>query len=300
MWPNGSAIYLRQDDSCSFDHLVGAGEHCLRERQAELLYGIEVDDELELRRQLNRQIVRLRALEDAAGIEADLMIRPRYRGTIAHQAAALDVHTPWVDGGKFITRRKRDDFSVAGHEERIGTDRKRACPLLGGRGKGCLQIAFYVGFQHNQSQIASARCVLYMFYLKFAPVRIWMHKQCNRVGFGHHRKQQLQTFWQQLNCVHAHAGGVAAWTAQARHQAHLHGIKAGDEKKRNGLGGGLRGHRRSEGSRNSQTYLMANQIGHQFRQPVGSPPCPTVLDHKVPPFHVAALLETLSKRTQEI
>src|SRR5262245_10836425 len=172
---------------------------------------LEVDDELELRRQLNRQIARLRALEDAAGIQADLMIRPRYRGTIAHQAAALDVHTPWVDGGKFITRRKRDDFSVAGHEERIGTDRKRACPLLGGRGKGCLQIAFYVGFQHNQSQIASARCVLYMFYLKVAPVRIWMHKQCNRVGFGHHRKQQLQTFWQQLDCVHAHAGGVAAW-----------------------------------------------------------------------------------------
>src|SRR5262245_13571915 len=82
--------------------------------------------------------------------------------------------------------------------------------------------------------------------------------------------------------------------------AHLHGIKAGDEKKRNGLGGGLRGHCRFEASRNDQSYLMANQIGHQFRQPLGSPPCPSVLDYKVPPLHVAALLETPSKRTQEI
>ena len=105
------------------------------------------------------------------------MVRPRNGGTIAHQAAALDVYAPRVDRRQFIPRRKRDDFCVAGHEEWIGTDGKRASPLLGGGGKACLQIAFDVGFQHNQSQTA------YMSGLEFAPLRVWMHNQGNRVGF---------------------------------------------------------------------------------------------------------------------
>ena len=42
--------------------------------EAERLGGLEVDDQLELGRLHDRQVGRLRALEDAAGVDADLAI----------------------------------------------------------------------------------------------------------------------------------------------------------------------------------------------------------------------------------
>jgi hypothetical protein len=51
-----SAISLRQDDSCSFDHLVGACEERRRDFDAERLGGLKIDHQIELDRQLDRQI----------------------------------------------------------------------------------------------------------------------------------------------------------------------------------------------------------------------------------------------------
>src|SRR5262245_66047575 len=68
MWPNGSAIYLRQDDSCSFDHLVGAERKCRRNVQPERLSGLEVDYQLVLGGRLNRKVGRPFALKDAVDI----------------------------------------------------------------------------------------------------------------------------------------------------------------------------------------------------------------------------------------
>src|SRR5256885_2485950 len=56
------------------DHLIGDGEQPWRKAEAERLGGIEVDHELKLGCLHDRKVARLLALEDAAGIDADLII----------------------------------------------------------------------------------------------------------------------------------------------------------------------------------------------------------------------------------
>src|SRR5438876_189269 len=59
------------------DHLIGAGEEGFGNRKADRLRGFDIDDQLEFRRLLNRQITRLLTFEDATGVNADHAKRVR-------------------------------------------------------------------------------------------------------------------------------------------------------------------------------------------------------------------------------
>src|SRR6266567_1831082 len=71
----------------SFDDLVGAHEDRLWDRQPERLRGLEIDDQLEGGRLLDRQVGGLGALEDLSRVNAGLAIDSRKAGSIADQAA---------------------------------------------------------------------------------------------------------------------------------------------------------------------------------------------------------------------
>src|SRR6516162_1998246 len=57
----------------SFDHLVGNSEQRVRNGSAECPGSVEVDDEFEFGRLLDRHVGRLLAFEDAANIDAGLL-----------------------------------------------------------------------------------------------------------------------------------------------------------------------------------------------------------------------------------
>jgi hypothetical protein len=67
---------------------------------------LRVDDQLELGRLRDRQLGRLRALEDATGIDAHLTVRIDHARSVAHQPASFDILTTAIRGGERIVRRR--------------------------------------------------------------------------------------------------------------------------------------------------------------------------------------------------
>src|ERR1035441_5754424 len=102
-----------------FDHLVGDGEHARRYGEAERLSGRAVDDELEFGRLQHRQVGGFRALEDAAGIDADLMKRIREVGSVAHQSTGLNIITNRISRRNSFARCQGDKRS---EERRVGKE----------------------------------------------------------------------------------------------------------------------------------------------------------------------------------
>jgi hypothetical protein len=74
-----------------FDNLVGGREQRRRHGKAEHPGGLMIDDQLELARLYDRQIGRLHALEDAAGIDPELAKRIRNVGSVAHQTTDFGI-----------------------------------------------------------------------------------------------------------------------------------------------------------------------------------------------------------------
>ena len=98
--------------------------------EAERLGGLEIDDQLELGRLHDRQVGRLLALEDAADIDADLTIRIRDVGSVAHQSAGFGefARMRYIAGIAWRTA-SSDQLHAPASEERIAADKEGVRPL---------------------------------------------------------------------------------------------------------------------------------------------------------------------------
>src|SRR6266481_2709035 len=115
----------------SLDHLFSAQEDRLRDGNAEFLSGLEVDEQLGFRGLLDRQVRRLLALENPAGVDACHAVRVRNAASVAHQAAGRGELAILVDRGHRVADRQGGEVSALGVEECIGADDERAGPKLG-------------------------------------------------------------------------------------------------------------------------------------------------------------------------
>ena len=79
------------------DHLVGAGEHCRRDDEADGLCSRCVDNELKLSGKLNRQIGRFLAFQDSVYKIGRAMVRLTLTDAITNQAPILDEIASGID-----------------------------------------------------------------------------------------------------------------------------------------------------------------------------------------------------------
>src|SRR5215469_7897035 len=105
-----------------FDDLVGAGEDRGWHSQTERLGGLEIDNQLECRRALDRQIGGLGALEDPPDVNADPAIDSPEASPIADQATSCSELAPPIDHRNGIAQCQRGKLLVTAQEERIDAD----------------------------------------------------------------------------------------------------------------------------------------------------------------------------------
>ena len=95
--------------SCSFDHLIGASEESRRDLEAEGLRGLEVNDQVEPGRLLDRKISWPRALQDLVDVSCRAMAALERVRSIGHQAADLHEGTDLVHRREAMLDRKFRD-----------------------------------------------------------------------------------------------------------------------------------------------------------------------------------------------
>ena len=85
-----------------FDHLVGAGEDQRRDREAERVRGLEIDDEIEPDRLLDRQVGGARSLQDAIDIARGTARYIAEARCVGQKTTAFDVGSRPIDGWKAV------------------------------------------------------------------------------------------------------------------------------------------------------------------------------------------------------
>src|SRR5262245_8057956 len=122
---------------------------------AEHLGGLEVDDQVECGGQQHGQFRRLGAVENAPGVNADLMIGANGARRIADQTSSRDKFAIRVDSGQRMARGQRDEHLTFANKDGTTGYEYGASPRLCELGKRGLKFRFGCRF-HNYD--LSAKC----------------------------------------------------------------------------------------------------------------------------------------------
>src|SRR5262245_55480503 len=109
---------------------------------AQTLGGLQIDDQFEFRRQRDWQVGWLLALENPAGVDANLSIRIREAPTIAHQTAGRDELTQRINSGQCVARSHRNYSIALTGKERVAHDEQRLDPMFYKRRESRVEITF--------------------------------------------------------------------------------------------------------------------------------------------------------------
>ena len=108
------------------DHLVRPQQQRLRDREAERLGGLEIDDQLEFRRLLDGQIGGLSALDDSIDVSSCLAEPIVVAWAIRHQSAIANDEAKLLHCGNALYRRELDDSLTIHAREHVRHEEQRS------------------------------------------------------------------------------------------------------------------------------------------------------------------------------
>src|SRR5262249_41662845 len=156
----------------------------------------------------DRQVGRLLALENAAGVNASLAKGVRKASAVAHQAAGRGEFAPRVNCRNPMSVSQRHKFFAPGGKERSGSNDERVRPLSGKGGKAAVEVAFRAGLENMKFLAESARGVLQVVQLARGGQKV----RVNERGYhGRLRKQfvqEPQSLCLQCSAPETHARGI--------------------------------------------------------------------------------------------
>src|SRR5262249_1920696 len=177
--------------------------------------GAEIDYQLELSRQLDRQIAGLFALENAAGIDSGRAIGLVRIRAIAHKAAHPNEFTPRVQRGYRMACRQYHALASTIEKDRIPRDQERIGAHLGEPRKSGIDIANGAGIEDIDLLSDAASGGLNVIHLYFGIGRAWVHENSDRRGVGPQLPQQPQPLRLEVENKRAYARDVAAGAIEA-------------------------------------------------------------------------------------
>ena len=136
----------------SFYHFVGTVLNRLRHGDAQRFRGLEVDDQLDFHRLLNRQIGGPLSLENPARVDPDLTGRFSEAAAVAHKAASGGELTKLGDRRHRVTSRQCTELFVPADEECIWSDHERTNSQLRQRSENRIEVTLSAGMKNMELQ----------------------------------------------------------------------------------------------------------------------------------------------------
>src|SRR5215471_6935506 len=208
--------YAAQQITSSIDNLIGELLQIDGYVEPENLGRIEVDDELEFRGLLDRQVTRPLALENSPNVDADVPIAVGDVHPVAHQTTGGGKLACKENGGHPLTQRQRCDLTAPAKGEWVRADDKparshlrqsRECSIDAGRAARLCNVDLQSEGAAGSKRVPRGR-------LGKGFGRIDKHGDKGRLR--HHLMQHLDLLLHQFDAEIAYAGDVAARSVQAR------------------------------------------------------------------------------------
>lgn len=130
-----------------FDDVVGNREYSGRHVDPKRSRSLKIECKFELGGLQDGQVRGLRALEDAAGINADLAGHIREIGPVTHETAGSHNFAVRVGCRNPFARRQSCKLHATAVEERVGGNKKRVHALARKHLEGCIDLAGRAGVE---------------------------------------------------------------------------------------------------------------------------------------------------------
>src|SRR5262249_19899413 len=185
--------YAVQQRTSLFDHLVGGGEQSWWHSETERSRCLEINDQLELARLLDRKVGGLLVLEDAIDIGCGAAEQVCALNTVSDQASAPGELRNRIDCGQVLLRRRGDDHLTMGTSETVRQSDQASGLLTTCHGDGTAEFDLVANGRNDQLEFRGRTDG---FHCGQKHSRKWRRI---RVEYGRNRFEARRDFAQQLH-----------------------------------------------------------------------------------------------------